>query len=923
MALPCPGMRAALSIFAAAMVCVVAVAATAQNCPLPPVLQPLPPGIDIFSDKQEADLGDAMAEQIAPRLRIIENDALTDYLRSLGNRLVQHLPPTNLNFRFYLIDLPEPNAFSIAGGRVYVSRKLIATTRSDDELAGILAHELGHIVTHQTGIYMTRRFREVLGVTEVSDRADVFEKYHRYLENFQRKPTHGESEQKEQGAADQVGIFAAFRTGYSPQAFVDILDRTQETHGQTGNWVSDFLGATKPEQRRLREVIRGMSALPPGCADPRPAASADLFAQWKAKIIGYSDAGGEEILPGLLFRNVLKRPLRPDISNFRFSPDGKYLIAQDEGGIHILTREPLNVLFYVPAPDAYNAEFTPDSQSIVFYTRSLRVETWSIQGQSRTSAFEVSIREPCLQSALSLDGKTLACLNVQHDLVLLDVVSSTPILTKKQFWIPSIWETFFLLMQALQEDSGEIKFIQMQFSPDDHYFLAGHSGEHVAYDLVGRRETSLPGSIRDHVADGFAFLGPDRVVVIDAREPERSQILRFPSGERLNQLRLARGLTLRAVTGGNYLLVGPLKDHPLGLLDLTTGQLPISFKRSAADIYDGVLVNERLDGEVAVYPAGKKEPSAMITLPQARLGKLRAAAVSSDLEWVAISNRSRGALWNVASNVRTQYMRGFQGAWFSQNSVLYADFPKFQEEPRTIGLVTPMGSAISETYKVGDIAARQRGGFLVVTTPKGKYPGSNCDVEVRDITTNKPVWSRHFGHEVPSISLNSSGGTLLLGWSLAEPGGHDELQNFADVKSQATKEDYLYEAVDLQRGKASGKVLVKTNKRSIHLEGGTADGDWVVVTAAGNQILAFSLASGIEKGHFFGTAPVVLASAGLLAVEKDAKELDLYDLESRELRRRYVFSDPIAIKRMSDDGKRLLVLTASQTAYLLDTTVPN
>ena len=150
-------------------------------------------------------------------------------------------------------------------------------------------------------------------------------------------------------------------------------------------------------------------------------------------------------------------------------------------------------------------------------------------------------------------------------------------------------------MQALQEESGEIKFIQMQFSPDDHYFLARHSTDHVAYDLVGRRVTLLPGSISDHVADGFMFLGPDRIVVIDSREPERSQILRFPSGEVLKQLRPARSLTLRAATQGDYLLVGPLKDHPLGLLDLTTGQLPISFKRNAADIYGGVLVNERLD----------------------------------------------------------------------------------------------------------------------------------------------------------------------------------------------------------------------------------------------------------------------------------------------------------------------------------------
>lgn len=58
-------------------------------------------------------------------------------------------------------------------------------------------------------------------------------------------------------------------------------------------------------------------------------------------------------------------------------------------------------------------------------------------------------------------------------------------------------------------------------------------------------------------------------------------------------------------------------------------------------------------------------------------------------------------------------------------------------------------------------------------------------------------------------------------------------------------------------------------------------------------------------------------------MEKDRRELDIYELDSQQLRRRYVFSDPIAVKRVSDDGKRVFVLTTSQTAYLLDTTVPN
>jgi hypothetical protein len=191
---------------------------------------------------------------------------------------------------------------------------------------------------------------------------------------------------------------------------------------------------------------------------------------------------------------------------------------------------------------------------------------------------------------------------------------------------------------------------------------------------------------------------------------------------------------------------------------------------------------------------------------------------------------------------------------------------------------------------------------------------------VRNIANNKPIWTRHFAHEIPSMTLNSRAHTALLGWSLTSPGGHEELQNFPDLKDHANKEDYLYEVVDLEKGSTLGKALIKTNKRSIRLEGGVADGDWIVITAAENQIMTFSLPTGEEKGHFFGLAPLLVPAAGVVAVERDAKQLDLYDLNTQQLRRRYVFSDPIVLKRMSPDGKRLLVLTNTQTVYLIDMT---
>ena len=101
-----------------------------------------------LTDQQEIDLGDAIAEH-AERNYLVVNDDTNQHLQAIADRILRQLPATGLKFRFTLINLPDVNAFALPGGRVYVSRKMVAFTRSEDELAGVIGHEIGHVISRQ------------------------------------------------------------------------------------------------------------------------------------------------------------------------------------------------------------------------------------------------------------------------------------------------------------------------------------------------------------------------------------------------------------------------------------------------------------------------------------------------------------------------------------------------------------------------------------------------------------------------------------------------------------------------------------------------------------------------------------------------------------------------------------------------------
>ena len=97
---------------------------------------------DVSLDKK---LGAENAARIEQEMGFYHHDSLTHLINFVGQKLVARLQTNPFEYRFFLVDSPEPNAFALPGGYVYVTRGILAILQTEDELAGVMAHEIIHV----------------------------------------------------------------------------------------------------------------------------------------------------------------------------------------------------------------------------------------------------------------------------------------------------------------------------------------------------------------------------------------------------------------------------------------------------------------------------------------------------------------------------------------------------------------------------------------------------------------------------------------------------------------------------------------------------------------------------------------------------------------------------------------------------------
>ncbi len=137
--------------------------------------------------------------------------------------------PTEFEFKFHLVDMEEPNAFALPGGHIYVTRGILPLIQTEDELAGIIGHEIMHVIQRHSVKQFNREIvPAVLKVPGNIINAITFSRLGNIINvpiDIIASPFIAKYSRKHEKEADDLGIDLAARAGYDPAQLANALER--------------------------------------------------------------------------------------------------------------------------------------------------------------------------------------------------------------------------------------------------------------------------------------------------------------------------------------------------------------------------------------------------------------------------------------------------------------------------------------------------------------------------------------------------------------------------------------------------------------------------------------------------------------------------------------------------------------------------
>ena len=216
-------------------------------------------GVNFYSIEKEIALGKQMAQEVERQAKIVDDPIVAEYVNRIGQNLVRN-SDAKVPFTIKVIDSEEINAFALPGGFFFVNTGILLNADNEAEMAGVMAHEIGHVAARHGTRQATRGEIAQIGSIVPLIAVGGMAGYGLYQAmglivpmGFLKFSRNFESE------ADMLGIEYMYKSGYDPGAFVDFFEKVQSQEKRKPGTMSKLFSSHPPTDDRIKhsqEIIQ-------------------------------------------------------------------------------------------------------------------------------------------------------------------------------------------------------------------------------------------------------------------------------------------------------------------------------------------------------------------------------------------------------------------------------------------------------------------------------------------------------------------------------------------------------------------------------------------------------------------------------------------------------------------------------------------
>ncbi len=243
---------------------------------------------DWYSIDTDVKMGKQYAMMVESSARMIQDPVITEYVNRVGQNLVRN-SDAKVPFTIKVIDSDDINAFALPGGFFYVNSGLILAADNEAELAGVMAHEISHVVLRHATREMTRAnyvSMATIPLMFVINSWGLYEATNLAL-SLALPVTFMKFSRDFEAQADYFGLQYMYKAGYDPEAFIDFFEKIKALEKEKPGILAKAFESHPPTPDRIlksQEEIR--EVLP-----PRPEYIVDTseFDQVKARLAAFEN----------------------------------------------------------------------------------------------------------------------------------------------------------------------------------------------------------------------------------------------------------------------------------------------------------------------------------------------------------------------------------------------------------------------------------------------------------------------------------------------------------------------------------------------------------------------------------------------------------------------------------------------------------